>query len=462
MYFEEDLMSEQLLNLDFNEFITKINTKYIGKNSKISTKVRQKGNQLYIRKSHNAEIHKEIFNLYSMSVTFAIDASEELALAYGNRSAFLLHLGKYKESLEDLDKALNITMSNILKVKLYCRRVECLILLGLSDILDCNKVNVVSKKEDKKNPLIEKLLEKEKDIFSNIDINYSEKYGRYLVTTKEYKPGQIIYVETPYVACSNNKNPYIYCCHCLAIAWAGIPCKYCNWCIFCSVKCRVEAWKTYHNIECSVFPYIKKFSKNFVQSFQLSVKVMLMGMKEFDTIDKFKSEIEYIDKYNDKRTKGFLNDEVFVNTKFRSIYSLSNNISKQQFKTNVQNTAIALACIIKYTSFFKFNFVTNQELKSLIKNSEVVFIGTLLLKLINITCNNRHIIFNSLQACNKNSQPLRCAIAQCCSKGICLAPVSSLINNSCIPNVKRCFTEDHKIIIYAVETIPQNSQVNIK
>lgn len=50
----------------------------------------------------------------------------------------------------------------------------------------------------------------------------------------------------------------------------------------------------------------------------------------------------------------------------------------------------------------------------------------------------------------------------CCSRGASLSPISSLINHSCYNNVSKCFTDDGKIVIYALQPIKKNSEVSLE
>lgn len=105
----------------------------IGKNSKESEVARAKGNNMYLKGKHTDNAHEEIWKLYSQSIALAERESHELALAYGNRSALLLHLCKYQECIQDIDRALKITKQDSFKVKLFCRKAECLHALGSKD-----------------------------------------------------------------------------------------------------------------------------------------------------------------------------------------------------------------------------------------------------------------------------------------------------------------------------------------
>lgn len=324
---ERDLIRNELLNLGVKKLFTSSDAP---KNSQLSNEARQDGNDIYTGKGP----HKRILNLYSKSVAFAPDATEELALAYGNRSALLLRLKRYNESIVDIDRALDITKSDALEVKLLCRKVECLTALGspenqsvfeaaadcllkISDrdkskencafllkktkvILDLNKQSLST--DTRKSKFLKTASRKQRaGPFEDIDIGYSKKYGRYLVARRNFEPGEIIFVERPYACASNVEFPYVYCCHCLNVAWTGIPCKSCNWCIFCSEKCRDKAWKKYHDMECSIVPYLKYIKELEDESeklcmFRVCIRILMMGIKEVGhSIQKLKSELKSID-----------------------------------------------------------------------------------------------------------------------------------------------------------------------
>lgn len=96
------------------------------KSSQESCVFREKGNLLYSMAKHSSQDHEKIWKFYSLSIAKAPNLSENLAIAYGNRSALLFHLKKYKECISDIDRALKITNSVSLKTKLLTRKNKCL------------------------------------------------------------------------------------------------------------------------------------------------------------------------------------------------------------------------------------------------------------------------------------------------------------------------------------------------
>lgn len=61
--------------------------------------------------------------------------------------------------------------------------------------------------------------------------------------------------------------------------------------------------------------------------------------------------------------------------------------------------------------------------------------------------------------CKYSNDQITCMTNWCCVKGVCIAPLASLTNNSCNPNARRCFTDDSELVLYALQPIKKNSQV---
>lgn len=64
--------------------------------------------------------------------------------------------------------------------------------------------------------------------------------------------------------------------------------------------------------------------------------------------------------------------------------------------------------------------------------------------------------YECLTNCDLN---FKCWKTQCCSTGVYIAPITSLVNHSCNPNAKRCYSNDHKIILYATQPIKKGAQI---
>ena len=214
------------------------------KNSHESKILRNKGNELY----KNEDCDKEkVLKLYTKSIGLAKSSSEDLALAYSNRSALLYRMNRFQESILDIDRALKISKLDLqLKIKCLSRKIKCLVNLGNSE---CNEVyeemnklivdncatelpqnikklvdNHCSQAEDAMNvfrktnsstdqgspeyskDFKEKLFNKDYDC---VKMQYNTTYGKHFVAKKDVVPGEILFVDEPYVSHLNETNFYL-------------------------------------------------------------------------------------------------------------------------------------------------------------------------------------------------------------------------------------------------------------
>lgn len=307
------------------------------KNSEYSQVLRKQGNELYLNVGNDVLLREESFNLYSASIRHAECDSEDLAFAYGNRSAILYRMKKYKEAISDIDRSLKISCTDVYQLKLRSRKIDCLNKLGSSkkaleeietlvnkisklknDTIseEVNKIKEKYKNLQKENSVDEKqnvpehleilFQQEKKNPFDSISIKRNKKYGRYLIANRDFEAGEIIFVENPFVKVINLKNVHIYCSHCLKTSWSTIPCDYCNWCMFCSEDCKKKAWQEYHDIECMVITDLLanfKCDDLMTRDYQLlTIRSLIIGIKKAGCISSLQQELQAVDnckgKYN--------------------------------------------------------------------------------------------------------------------------------------------------------------------
>jgi hypothetical protein len=103
------------------------------KSEELAKEMRMIGNRMYTECSHNDIMHQRILDSYLCSIALGPNGSEDLAISYGNMSALMFHLNKFQECIDNLEKALDITESIPLKVKLLCRKAKCLSAMGMPE-----------------------------------------------------------------------------------------------------------------------------------------------------------------------------------------------------------------------------------------------------------------------------------------------------------------------------------------
>lgn len=295
------------------------------KDKEKSIKFRTDGNRLI--SSHKDKPNELIlaWELYSKSIAYAKNLSEELALAYANRSFVLFSFRKYTECIEDIDRALQLNYPDNLKTKLLIRKSESLLELGNPTVQnsykeaifwlekmplnDANrkvfetKINAINSAWKNKKP--KKIARKQKSLPSYkknpkipsasnaLAIKYNEKFGKHVVTTRKVRAGEVLAFEKPYVVVLKGENVYTHCSHCLQVAWASIPCEHCIYAIYCSQKCKDEAWKQYHDIECPVKGFL--LDLNFNDLAPLSMRLAVLAIREAGSIENLNKELKAID-----------------------------------------------------------------------------------------------------------------------------------------------------------------------
>ncbi|XP_011502020.1 PREDICTED: SET and MYND domain-containing protein 4-like [Ceratosolen solmsi marchali] len=468
-----------------SDFVKTMNLECVAKNSKLSSSKRKDGNALY----YKLKFLEKAFKNYTESIALAPIDSEELAFAYGNRSALLKFQKKYNESILDIDRALAINKTdNSHKLKLLYRKLHCLEaqyslnndktyneIVNLIKIIDGNSfnINILYKVKDMLNNLSKTNLEKVQEIpehiqilsikedqnpFDFVKIQYNKKFGRCLVSTCDFKPGDIIFVEKAYLKLFEQVKFVNYCGHCFSKSWTNIPCDYCNWCMFCSEECKNLAWKNYHDIECITISHLLNYHKINNSDF-LSLRSLLIRIKELGGIENFKADnLEFVDVSIDNNRCMQEAKYNFLKSQIVKPVDNSYNTVKNKFLTDYAITAVKMLIILtKTTSLFKESGVNKfSSINDLQTNQDILFIGSVFLKLRIISEHSTHIV--NEKSVNKLSKDyMICKAANCSLQGAYIPSISSSILQSHNPNTKICITGSQQLIVLALQSIHQNS-----
>ncbi|XP_012286362.1 SET and MYND domain-containing protein 4 isoform X2 [Orussus abietinus] len=391
--------------------------------------------------------------------------SKELALAYANRSAVLFRFKKYKESLGDIDRALDLDYPDHLKPKLLLRKGVCLRALGEQDyeklfeeayqlmnrmsipenMGEMNRLDEVRRQVEEKEYPVPTITSCNPEVpFASdaVAIKYDNIFGRHLVATRDIKAGETLIVEKPYELFLASEHMYSHCVKCLNIAWSSIPCDYCSYALFCSEKCKEDAWKQFHDIECPIIGLLQNLG---MDTNLLSMRLIITLLRKMGSFQKLRKELEIVDNWKDPRTKGF-SDGKFDNESYRSVYSLMTNTDKRSvpdlFKKTL-NTAYILFFLATRTTMFGNKLEANFS--ALGKNPELTFVGGLILRHQQMMSTN----FFKFGEDRKVEYILR---------GVAIMPFLSLINHSCDPNTVRQSKKAH-MVVYALFPIKEGGQL---
>ncbi|KAJ8687240.1 hypothetical protein QAD02_023034 [Eretmocerus hayati] len=388
----------------------------ITKSSQKSKEFRKNGNDLYTKKVHDEMDHKMILYFYTKSIAFALRDSEELALAYSNRSVLWMHVKNYHLCLIDVQRALKITKCIHLRTKLLARKAKC------SNLKQSNR----SQPKTLKFPAFQpsKLVPCAAD---SIALVHNERYGRHYVATRDIRAGEVVLSEeSPYIAVKNDQI-YLVCSHCLAFAWAGIPCEFCALTIYCSETCKEKAWNQYHDIMCSKLSILQYIAKNFSEVediVSMSTRIIDIFSKK-EGIGNMVREAKKLDQGKSLSSQTATECDLDCR-KFRTLYSLSNaKIINEKEQYSLFTIRDKLTYIMNANSF-RFAPIQPDELSNF------------------CPCDNTGFCLNK----------------RCSNRGSIIGPCSSLANHSCVPNVVQIFLPGPKIIFLTETKIKKGEQVS--
>lgn len=166
----------------------------MNKSDKISNLLRQEGNDLYKKREFFSALLK-----YNQSLSYAESESENLGLAYANRSAVYFEIKLYDQCLKNIHLAeKNFYPKESLEV-LNLRRLKC-VELGKNETKNYSQnVFKLSLPANKKLPFIANCLKLENN----------EKYGRHIITTVDLSVGHIIAIDKSFCSVPISESQFI-------------------------------------------------------------------------------------------------------------------------------------------------------------------------------------------------------------------------------------------------------------
>uniref|UniRef100_A0A4W5MCK1 Protein-lysine N-methyltransferase SMYD4 n=1 Tax=Hucho hucho TaxID=62062 RepID=A0A4W5MCK1_9TELE len=290
------------------DFLSGISKDYpVQKDLERAARCRKEGNSSFKARDYTAAVRH-----YSQGVCHASLSSEQLSLCYANRSAALFHLQRYRECLEDTDRALHHGYPSHLKHKLQDRQAMCLNHLsngtdGLNTAKQgsghqaegvCSRTN--STKPNPKSPNFQQQNGSApvSCLSPGLSVCFSPEKGRHLVATMGIAAGEVIVEDRAYSCVlipgmgggggrerrgETEKAGGVFgtevrhCHQCLGETVSPVPCEGCSYARYCSEGCRRGAWEWHHRWEC---PIGAELSTAGVMS-QLALRVALKaGVKE--------------------------------------------------------------------------------------------------------------------------------------------------------------------------------------
>jgi len=413
---------------------------------------------------------------------------EELALGYANRSAVLFQMKEYELCIRDITRAFNYSYPNNLMYKLFERKARCQRALkdyarALESMKEAqmwmrysnlNETKSVGFKKDITKQvefLQDKVTAMTMEEIENMDnfgphvsgclaklppkleetsavlpcaradvvIKYHPDKGRYLTVEREVRPGELLLLEKPY---SSILLPEFYPTHCQTCyqrVAAPMPCWSCSKVRFCSDECRLDAWESFHKIECQHLDLIT--GANLGKNAMLAFRILTSSGKIYleYVVNKVKEEMEKPETEGGGPEKvGFNEEGVYDASDYRTIYTLVGN-TKQRGVGDLFKRGLMAAFMLRILELTPFFFNGGSDPRNVKLQDKVLVGGILLTHLQNLPCNA-----HTLEELEVPPGSVKDSVQN--EVGAAAYGSLSLINHSCDPNVVRHYSSSHAAV----------------
>lgn len=190
------------------------------KNSQIAESFLLKAQESSANKAHRAALEN-----FNQTLRLAPPKSQLVADAAAGRARVYCEMGQYQKSIDNIQLALQATSANNNDERLTTfRNIQDEILAKISSSSRAEEQGseeffALSHDVHKKIPFIAECLE----------VRENDVYGRYIMTTKDLKPGDIVVVEEPFYKILDPKFRHTRCSVCLKQNLLDLlPCNKCS------------------------------------------------------------------------------------------------------------------------------------------------------------------------------------------------------------------------------------------
>lgn len=397
-----------------------------------SEALRSEANRLYVQKKFFDALLK-----YNASLCSAEPESENLGLAYANRSAVYFELKLYNECLSNISLARQNRYPEKNLSILKKREEKCFEQMKQQrKPFDLCNFFKLSYPHNKKLPFIADCLE----------LKVDKKYGRHIVTNHALNVGDVVAIDDPtykvikadsrYSTCFDS-NTFQRCANCLRENLLNlIPCTSCCLTMYCSADCLNSAHRRHHRYECEIVDEL------------LASGIMHIAFRMFfEGLSLFDGDIHQME--------AFLSQHETPMTVF--------DFDKTQDGKNSFLATMSLVADDKESNFaihdYESIFQKTKELRSLWTLNKN-FIRKMFSKLLHVGTLYVHGIGGwSLKdngTADRNDPKNPSFYQQLNGNGCYL--FCSLLNHSCAPNIKR-LNVDEKVVIVVSRPIEKGGQL---
>lgn len=371
------------------------------KRNEWSNQFRLKGNEQV-----KANKWREAMAFYNKSLCSAEKHTENVSLAYANRSLCFLKMKMYEKCLIDIELAIEAHYPEHLMSKLIERRAHCVDQLRHANKIEGNGAEL----DFAEHALFPGMA-------NVMKFEYNVKFGRHLIAMHDIDVGKVVIAEEPFVSTPVMSKEKMICSKCFKDTMNFIACDYCSSSMFCSRACAES--DEFHELSCG---------KNIANANHLVAFVarsILLAVNIFPDIDTL---IEFVENVTNNEEKC-------------APLSMADDVSR-------------------YRAFLKFNLWLSDEDEDDLYQSHYEVFGTVISnpavqEKIRTKDDGRFIMHLSLQhlyivKCNSFQNKL--------TGGIFL--IQKHINHSCAPNLIQ-YCSANKVVCITSRSIKKGDQLFI-
>lgn len=396
--------------------------RYDKKFKELALERREEGKKLFGQKYYIKAMQE-----FNRSLMFAQPGSEEVGLAYANRSACFFFLNMLKECLADIELAKKSNYPKHLMNKLHDRVTKCLNLEEKSPKSESSPIRgpTLSFEEHERFGGVAECLE----------IQKNDEFGQHVITTCDLEIGQTIIIERPFSIvptkfCIQNRDR---CFYCFAKLRNFITCDDCLVGFYCDKYCMKKA---FHKTDCNM------------EIFSDDKELIELVVKTFLSINAAFSDVDVLMKTVDSLLKGIdVTEDLTVKQRsFCSIFQLDLNREKYSVEqsNNLKSNSNTAYDIITSFPDIKEKYVTKEQ---------QFFLQHLILHLFYAV---EHAIDSQEFIRRDEKSPLASYAFEHYAKAI--YSFGCYIKHSCIPNVY-CFSVDDRLICKVIRPIKEGEQI---
>jgi hypothetical protein len=368
---------------------------------------------------------------------------ENIGIAYANRSVIFMKQGFYKLAIENIQLARDNDYPKSKLEKLVEREERCLEMIHAGK----SKEDSFQKNKNAKKKLLGERLPANKKfpfyIADCLTLEKSDAFGNHMRTKQDLKTGTLVASERQLAATLMPSLSFERCEYCKNRNELNlIPCKTCTRVVYCSEKCRQEAFESYHKYICGLdraLPFAVE---------EVSVlKLFCFGLNLFENPTEF---FEFLRETEDSDATGWDVDFSGMNEKEinKNLFLVMNS-----FKETNQFLSRPLSEL--YVDYKKIAYITATVLNCS-KLKDVLVTEEQKAAFRNFVLRQTKIIpayyfqWSSFFRCEPYCE------------NVCYGTLSltNFFNNSCAPNV-HVFLEDSKVLFHTVRPIKKGEQLFI-